>query len=106
LHHLKKDPAGSGVSQRKMHLTLKRLEAPGSGEVSWNGGGGWVILGDRAKRYKMWNSQRMDQEVDEVWTVKTNVKNSNKNLKMEKSLMTFVKFYLQIIFCLKYLILP
>jgi hypothetical protein len=49
-----------------MHLTLKRLEAPGSGEVSWNGGGGWVILGDRAKRYKMWNSQRMDQEVDEV----------------------------------------
>ena len=47
-----------------MHLTLKRLEAPGSLEVRWGGGGeGWGHPHvDRAvgRRYGMWNSQRVN----------------------------------------------
>ena len=44
-----------------MHLTLKRLEAPGSLEVMW--GGGWDIhmeMGMR-RRYGMWNSRRVEE---------------------------------------------
>jgi hypothetical protein len=44
-----------------IHPTLKRLEAPGSFEVRWDGGWG---LGSRdkglEKRYGIWNSQRVD----------------------------------------------
>ena len=29
----------SGFSQKKMHLTLKMLEAPGNGEIWWGGVG-------------------------------------------------------------------
>jgi hypothetical protein len=54
-----------------MHLTFERLGAPGSGEVWWNGvGGGDVLLETGGRRYGIWNSQRVDQEEDEVWTVK------------------------------------
>jgi hypothetical protein len=47
--HIQQRTAGSGKSE-KMHLTLKRLKAPGSLEVWWGGGeigdilvetGGW-----------------------------------------------------------------
>ena len=54
-------------------MTLKRLEAPGSGEVWWGSDGGeehpyrdW----GQERRYEMWISQRVDQEWDKVWTVK------------------------------------
>jgi hypothetical protein len=31
------------IQSEKMHLTLEKLEAPGTGEVWWGGGGmGWV----------------------------------------------------------------
>jgi hypothetical protein len=53
-----------------MYLSLKRLEAPGSGEVWWGGSRGWGHpLGDGGG-YGMWNSQRADQEGDKDWTVK------------------------------------
>jgi hypothetical protein len=46
-----------------MHLTLEKLEAPGSLEIRWSGG--WVHPhGDRGVRrmYGMWNSQRVGGE--------------------------------------------
>jgi hypothetical protein len=40
-----------------MHLTLKRLEAPGSLEFSWVGAGDvHVETGVIERRYGMWNS--------------------------------------------------
>jgi hypothetical protein len=44
-----------------MHLTLKRLEAPGSLEIRWDGGWGHP-RGDRrvGRRYGMWNSLKVD----------------------------------------------
>jgi hypothetical protein len=58
-----------------MHLTLHRLEASGSVEVCWSGVGRvrtslWRWDGGRGRRYEMWNSQRVDQEEDKIWTVK------------------------------------
>jgi hypothetical protein len=53
-----------------MHLTLKRLEAPGSLEVRW--GGGWGHShGDRVvgRRCGMWNSWRVDGG-HKIWSVK------------------------------------
>jgi hypothetical protein len=44
-----------------MHLTLKRLEVPGSLEVRWSRVG---------RRYGMW-SRRVDGE-DGIWNVKIN----------------------------------
>jgi hypothetical protein len=44
-----------------MYLTLKRLDAPGSGEALWSGGEGVRIT-----------SWRVDQEEDRVWTLKIN----------------------------------
>jgi hypothetical protein len=39
--HIQQRTARSGwVQSEMMHLTLKRLEAPGSFEVRWDGGGG------------------------------------------------------------------
>jgi hypothetical protein len=49
------------VHSEMMHLTHKRLEAPGNLEVKYSGelghphGDSWV-----GKRYGMWKSQRMD----------------------------------------------
>jgi hypothetical protein len=55
-----------------MHLTLKRLEAPGSLEVWW---GGWWRnpYRDRGtgRRYGMWKSWRVDPEESKIWSVKT-----------------------------------
>jgi hypothetical protein len=42
-----------------MHLTLKRLEAPGSLEVRWGGGGDTHVDIGGGRRYGMWNSQRV-----------------------------------------------
>ncbi len=53
-----------------MHLTLKRLEAPGSLEVRW--GEGWEHPhGDRGfeKRYGMWSIRRVDGG-NKIWSVK------------------------------------
>jgi hypothetical protein len=56
------------VHSEMMHLTLKRLEAPGNLEVRC--GGGWDILMETGvvgggegvgRSYGMWNSQRVDQ---------------------------------------------
>jgi hypothetical protein len=56
-----------------MHLTLKRLEAPGNIEVRWGLGVGaftWRWNGvDRS--CVMWNSLRMDGGMgNEIWSVK------------------------------------
>ena len=54
-----------------MHLTLERLEAPGSGNVWWSGGGvvGTCFL-RWARRYGMRNSQKEDWEGDNDWSFK------------------------------------
>jgi hypothetical protein len=57
-----------------MHLTLKRLEAPRSGEVWWGRGRDILPRGDRGwegmrKRYGMRNCGSADQEVGNSWTV-------------------------------------
>ena len=49
------------VHSEMMHLTLKRLEAPGKWKVRW--GGMWAHpCGDRwvGRRYRMWNNWRVD----------------------------------------------
>jgi hypothetical protein len=50
-----------------MHLTLKRLEAPGSFEVRWGEGWGHPH-GDMGvgRRYRVWNSQRVDGEGNKI----------------------------------------
>jgi hypothetical protein len=60
------------VHSEMMHLTLNRLEAPGSLEVRWSGAWGHPC-GDRGvgRRYGMWNSQRVDGK-DKIWSVKIN----------------------------------
>jgi hypothetical protein len=45
------------VHLEMMHLTLKRLEAPGILEVSW--GGGWRQ--GVGRRYCMWKNWKVDQ---------------------------------------------
>jgi hypothetical protein len=57
------------VQSEKMHLTLKRLEAPWSLEV-WKVGEWGPPPGDRGlrKRYGMWNSWRVDQEGNKIWS--------------------------------------
>jgi hypothetical protein len=54
-----------------MHLTFKRLEAPGTLEVRWGEGWGHPH-GDRGvgKRYGIWNRQRVDEGVDKIWSMK------------------------------------
>jgi len=49
------------VQSEKMHLTLKRLEAPGSGDILMK------------SRKEVWDvGQRVDQEKDKIWSVKKN----------------------------------
>jgi hypothetical protein len=50
-----------------MHLTLKILEAPGSLEVRWGGGGGGMHVetgwgGKEVRRCGIWNSLRVDEQ--------------------------------------------
>lgn len=61
-----------------MHLTLERLEAPGSGKAwQWGGGGGDGLcvwgghpLGDWWTRNGMRSCRRVDWEWNNDWTVK------------------------------------
>jgi hypothetical protein len=68
-----------------MHLTFKRLDAPGSGEV--NLGGRFVVGGrghpyvDGGRRCGMWNSQKVDLEGDKICIVKKKKKKKKKRLK-------------------------
>jgi hypothetical protein len=50
-----------------MHLTLKRLEAPGSLEVRWggSGGGGEVWNVDQVDQV-----DHVDQEGNKIWSIK------------------------------------
>jgi hypothetical protein len=45
-----------------MHLTIERLEAPGSLEVKWLGGGVWTSTWRQGvgRRYGMWSSRKVD----------------------------------------------
>ena len=67
--HIQQWTDGPGFSQkRKMHLTLKRLEAPGSLEVCF--GGGWEVgesswTWRRWRRYGMWTGTG-----NKIWSVK------------------------------------
>jgi hypothetical protein len=58
------------VHSEMMHLTLKRLRAPGSLEVRWGRGWGHP-RGDREmeRRYGMWISRRMEGG-NKIWSVK------------------------------------
>jgi hypothetical protein len=56
-----------------MHLTLKRLEVPGSLEVRWGGCGGIHIETGMWRRYGMRNSQRVDGG-NKIWSVKNKLK--------------------------------
>jgi hypothetical protein len=60
-----------------MHLTLKRLESPGSGEVWW--GLVWrsrnILMEYRDWVRGVWNRQRVDQDGDKVWTVNKRLEN-------------------------------
>jgi hypothetical protein len=55
-----------------MHLTLKRVEAPWSGEV-WLGGswgeGGDILMENAEEVWDVY-SQQVDQQGDKLWTVK------------------------------------
>ena len=55
-----------------MPLTLKRLEARGSGEVWWGVWSvcGYILLDTGGRRNGMRNCQRADQEGNNDWTVK------------------------------------
>jgi hypothetical protein len=74
-----------------MHLTLERLEAPGSGEV----GGGWDILLEMGGVWDV--EQRVDWEGDKEWTVKKRLMNSKKRKGM-KSIFRFFSWYFNFLF--------
>jgi hypothetical protein len=52
-----------------MHLILKKLEAPGSREIWWCGGGN-TFMETEDGRYGMSKSHRVDQEGNNTWTVR------------------------------------
>jgi hypothetical protein len=57
-----------------MHITFKRVEAPGRMEVWWLGGGDILIeSGVGERRYGMCNNQRVEQEGDKIWGVKDKI---------------------------------
>jgi hypothetical protein len=53
-----------------MHLILKRLEAPRSGEAWWDGVG-YTLMETEGRRNGMRNCRRVDQEDDNDWAIKT-----------------------------------
>jgi hypothetical protein len=60
------------VLSKMMHLICKRLEAPGSLEVRW-GGGGVIHMEERGRRCGMWSSQRVNEGAENgIWSVKIN----------------------------------
>jgi hypothetical protein len=64
------------VYSEMMHLTLKRLEAPGSLEVRWGWGSGLPLGTGVGRRCGMWNSLRMDRGGvgNGIWSVKNKFK--------------------------------
>jgi hypothetical protein len=62
------------VHSEMICLTLKRLEAPGSLEVRWSGGGGWghpYRYRGVVRRYGMWNTRRgWTKGRNKIWSVK------------------------------------
>jgi hypothetical protein len=53
------------------------LETPGSGEVWWGGewgGCGDILMETGRQEVWMWNSQRVDWEVDIIWIAKIKIK--------------------------------
>jgi hypothetical protein len=57
-----------------MHLTLKKLDAPGSLVVRWGGGGGWGIHVETGLgREEVWNVER-SEEGGKIWSVKNKKK--------------------------------
>lgn len=60
----------------KMHLILKKVEAPGTLEIWWSGGWEWMwnILMETGegsgRRYGMWKGQRVEWERSKIWSVK------------------------------------
>jgi hypothetical protein len=61
-----------------IHLTLKRLEAPGSLEVRWSMGVGiftWRQGGGEEVWDGIWNSQRVDGvgEGNKIWSIKKRI---------------------------------
>jgi hypothetical protein len=55
-----------------MHLTLKRLKAPGSSEVWWGGSGLGTSLWRQWGRKEVWDveSHRVELEENNIWSVK------------------------------------
>jgi hypothetical protein len=72
------------VHSEMMHLTLKRLEAPGSLEVRWGGRWGHP-RGDRwvGRRCGLWNSRRVSGGENKIWSVK-NIKKEREREKEEE----------------------
>jgi hypothetical protein len=65
------------VQSEMMHLTLKRLEAPGSLEVRW--GEGWRHPHEDGRRCEMESSQKVDGgEENGIWSVKNKLKKDQK----------------------------
>ena len=60
-----------------MHLTLKRLEAPGSLEVRWGGGGG-IHVERGCGGEEVWDVEQLEGGKggagDGIWSVKMNYK--------------------------------
>jgi hypothetical protein len=57
-----------------MNVTLKRLESPGGLEFRW-GGGGDIHMESGGRRYRMWNSLRVDRGGgNNIWSVKNKLK--------------------------------
>jgi hypothetical protein len=71
------------VHSEMLHLTLQRLEAPGSLEVRWSAGwgGGRKPRGDRGgkgRRYGIWSSQRVYKAAGNgIWSVKSKLIKKN-----------------------------
>ena len=63
--HIQQRIASSGLN-----LTLKKLEAPGSGEAWQSGSVGEHPHRGSGWRSGMWNNQRADWEVDKIWSEK------------------------------------
>jgi hypothetical protein len=76
-----------------MHLTLKRLEAPGSLEVRWGGGVGATTWrwGRVERRCGMWSSWRVG--VGREWNMKCKIQIKNKIKIIIQSFFTVLILY-------------
>jgi hypothetical protein len=62
-----------------MHLTLKRLEAPGSLQFRLGGGGGWGHPVETGDGDEVWNVEQLESELGRG--IKSGVQNKIINLK-------------------------